>query len=162
MTAPLFEDADLRARLGLETYIALFDRVNAFDRGTGTATTEMTEGVNSVLRGATARTYAWLPINYKIVPPPDPVPELLVELGLMYGEALAWKRNPDYLNAMKMGPSVENMLKLADQMGARIQSAILQMPDNAEVPANVGGIIVDDGMKFMITDKDGNNNGAGF
>lgn len=160
-------DQDLRNRLGLETYVALFDDGGEFDRETGTPTPQMVAAVASVIAGAKARATAWLPDVYQgVLPftePGNPLPEEFRELVLMYAEAYAYKRNPDYLKATGMGPSVKDLLAAAETMGGNIQSSTLRMWDAQRPdPGNVGGIVTAGGPLFMIQSPDGTDNGSGF
>jgi hypothetical protein len=164
------DDAYLRARLGLETYIALFDDDGTFDRSTGAPTALMTAGVDAVIADATASANAWLPDTYdKTTLPfttaPNQLPELMKRMTWLYAKAGAWERNPDYLAALKLRPDTDGLIAQADKMGQRIQSAILRMYDAPQPkPGNVGGIITAGGPNFMIanpSDAPGTNSNGG-
>lgn len=161
---PYVTDDELRAALGLETYINLFDDKGQYNRETEVMPDAMQAAVDLVILRADARVNAWMPPNYKgTLPFPAPIPELVREMALMYAEALAWKRNPDYLNSMKMTPAVAELLKAADQLGLQVQQATLRLYD-AEVPtpANVGGVVYNSGPHVIIDSPDGTSNRGDF
>jgi hypothetical protein len=79
----------------------------------------------------------------------SPVPAMIRELTLLYTLAYTYERHPEYSRIADRG--VADMFKRADEMGARLQSAVLRIPDYAAQPkpANVGGITNDDGRRVM-------------
>jgi hypothetical protein len=91
-----------------------------------------------------------------------PVPAMIRELTLLYTLAYTYERHPEYSRIADRG--VADMLKRADEMGERLQSAVLRISDYAAQPkpANVGGIVRDDAQRVIVTSANGTSNRGDF
>jgi hypothetical protein len=148
----------LSAALSPATYMACFD-----DQQLGvTDDVDVSLPVTLVLKRAHARVISRLPPIYATLPPasvPDNIPALLEDAELCYGEAYAYDRHPEYCKTYG-----EPKFKSGDAIMELIQIGLLRIADNppAPQPANVGGIVINEGHSNFIGSTNGVLNSGDF
>ena len=151
--------AELQYALSSTSYTAIFDQDND-----GVADSAV---VDACLARGSAMTDAWIAPVYKGPFPimQVPVPAMIRELTIQYCLAIAYERRPDYTRTL-LGASDDGKKRWdrADEMGKRLQSAVLRIPDYVAqpVPGNVGGIVTDDSHRIFIAGSDGFSNRGDF
>lgn len=92
----------------------------------------------------------------------QPVPAMIKEHTLQWTLFFILERFPEFTRTL--GQNQENRYKQAVTLGERLQSAVLRIPDltSQPKPANVGGIVRDDGKRIFIDSADGTSNRGDF
>jgi len=156
--------ADLIARINPTTFVAIFDDANTNDPDDVNDVS-----VLAVIHEAEAEVDSYLITQY-----PMPLPALvggaidrLVKLAALdFAQALAWRRHPEYVRSFGESHRADDLEVRARARMLRIQEAIQQLPDQAELngqrPRNVGGLVFDDGPRTIIPWPDGTDNGGDF
>ena len=131
--------AELSYALSATSYNAIFDQDND-----GIADGPV---VDAVIARASGTVDAWISAVYSGPYPitQSPVPAMIRELTIAYALAIAYERRPDVTRTLQ--GSADNdaaRYKRADDMGQRLQTAVLRIPDltSQPKPANVTGSIV--------------------
>ncbi len=123
------------------------------------------EAIDSIIARASSMVDAWIAPVYKGPFPitQTPIPALIRELTLQYSAVFALERHPDYAQSFN-GYTRKERWDAADQMGQRLQAAVLRIPDYVAQPkpANVGGIVYDNSSRVMIDNADGTSNRGDF
>lgn len=147
--------ADLENALSPQTVLALFD-----DNNDGTADPAP---IAAVCARATARADSWLAGVYDgPFPLTGTLPAMYTELALEYAVAFSFERHPEYVRSFGEVPRAERW-KRADEMGMRLQAAVLRMPDHSQkVPANVGTPAYDGASRIYVDSVDGTKNSGDF
>ena len=155
--------ADLINRLTPQVYLAMFD-----DDNTGDLSLVNTDAVQLVIDEAEGEVDSYL-----ITENPMPLASLaggkidrLVKTGVLdFAQSLSF-RHPEYVKRYGEDPRADGLWGRATDRMKRIRSAIQQLPDikqqTGQPPANVGGIVTDDGPRTIITSADGTNNSGDF
>jgi Protein of unknown function (DUF1320) len=150
--------ADLENALSPQTILAIFQD----DLTVGTPSAA---AMADVCARASAMVDSWLAPVYTGPFPivQSPVPAMCKELALHYAVAFSFERHPDYVRTFGEAPRAERWRR-ADEMGARLQAAVLRIPDYVAdpVPANVGGLVYDTGPRTILDAADGTSHGGDF
>jgi hypothetical protein len=150
-------EAELELAIGKPVLLAYLDDTNAGTIPTAT--------VDAFIARASALVEAWIAPVYKGPFPitQSPVPSMVRELTIQYVEALIYERRTE-LARNDATDEAKGRWARADAMGARLQSAVLRIPDYTAQPkpGNVGGVVIDDGRRVMAPNPDGTRNGGDF
>ena len=150
-------EAEVTYALGASIVTAIYD-----DDNDGIADSA---SLDAVIARASALVDSWIAPVYKGPFPisQTPIPSMIRELTLQYVEAMSYDRKPDLARGFGSDDQQKRWPR-ADQMGERLQAAILRIPDNAAqpTPANAGGIVVDGSSRVMTTGTDGTDYGGDF
>lgn len=143
--------------LGVPIVTALYDDVNSG--------TPDSPSLDAAIARASALVDSWIAPVYKGPFPilQVPIPAMIRELALQYIEAISYDRRPDIVRGFGSDDQQKRWPR-ADEMGKRLQAAVLRIPDLVAQPkpTNVGGLIVDDGSRVMTTGSDGTRYGGDF
>lgn len=165
MTAatPLITAADLRNALGPQLYLAVFDDENVGD----TDIVDTSGQVKLVLRRAHMRTVSWLPAIYagKLPDGTDAeISDLLIDAELLYAQGLAIERHPEYVKQYGETGRLKSWREQADSIMKDVLEATRRIADvpPEPKPANVGGIVVNNGPRVVVDNPDGSSNSGDF
>jgi hypothetical protein len=121
--------------------------------------------LDAVIARASAMTDSWIAPVYKGPFPivQVPIPALIKELTLQYVEAMCFDRRPDIVRGFGSDDAQKRWPR-ADDMGKKLQAAILRIPDYVAQPkpANVGGISVANTANVITQNTDGTPNMGDF
>ena len=149
--------AEVSYALGVSIVTAIYDDTNAGVPDSAS--------LDAVIARASGMVDSWIAPVYKGPFPitQTPIPSMIRELAIQYVEAMTYDRRPDIIRGFGSDDQQKRWPR-ADEMGQRLQAAILRIPDYAAQPkpANVGAIIVDDGQRVMTTGPDGIYRGGDF
>jgi hypothetical protein len=163
MAKPLITAATLRAKLGFNTYMALYDEDDSGSPTGDVAQVDASEAVALTLRLAHVRVVSRLATIYPNKTPDgtDPlIDDLLVDAELNYAVGISYDRHPEYVNRFGWDPVRKGAYQMADDIMASIQDAVMrlvQAPPEPK-PANVGGVVVDGGQRVFLVGIDGTPN----
>lgn len=157
-------DADeLATRLTPATYLAIYD-----DSGTGDVASVNDQAVQQDIDGAEGEVDSYL-ITDRALPLPaivNPSVDRLVRLAALdFATALAFLRHPEYVRTFGENPKAQGLWERATARMKRLKTGMVELPDvdkQAAKPLNVGGVVLDEGPRTIITSSDGRDNGSGF
>lgn len=144
--------AELAYALSGTSFAAIFDQDND-----GIADGPV---VDAVIARASAMVDAWIAPVYSGPFPivQSPVPAMIRELTIAYALAIAYERRPDVTRTLQGSTDNDTARwKRADDMGQRLQSAVLRIPDltSQPKPANVTRSVVYVDEHRRMTDDNG-------
>lgn len=155
--------ADVINRLTPTTYIAIYD-----DSNNNSVSNVNDAAVQLDIDSAEGEVDSYL-ISENTLPLPtttNPAIDRLVKLAALdFAESFAFRRHPDYVRTFGENPRAEGAYEMATARMKRIRTAIQQLPDvgaQTGKPANVGGLVIDDGPRTITQSADGTDNGSGF
>jgi hypothetical protein len=149
----------LRVKLGLSTYMAIFDDNSSGDPAVVDASAEVAQ----CLDDAHAETASFLPSIFDTTPAEQPsasVSKLLILAELGFACVFAYRRRPEYVKTFGADPSGPLYKEAVDRM-LRIQKGTQQVAPNdnpPQKPGNAGGYVLADGPRIAATSADGTVN----
>lgn len=150
--------ADAENELSPTTLVALFDdgNVGVADDGQVALTIDDAEGLVD----------ASLAVEYPLPLPTlsgGRVDRLLRRVTKLYFRSLAFGRHPEYLQGYGEKES-KTALDRADTLMAAVKAAVRELPDMkaAIKPGNIGGIVIDSGLRTFADGPNGENNLGDF
>lgn len=153
---------DLINRITPQVYLAMFD-----DENTGEVTIVNDAAVQLVIDEAEGEVDSYL-LTERGLPLPalvGGVVDRLVKLAVLdFAEVLSY-RHPEYIKTYGESAKADALWERAEKRMERVRSAIQRLPDVDQAggkPANVGGIIVDDGPRTILSSADGTSNLGDF
>lgn len=160
---PLITAAQLRTKLGYNTYMALYDEDDSGQPSGNVQQVDASAAVALTLRLAHVRVVSRLATIY-----PNKVPDgtdtaiddLLVDAELNYAVGMSYDRHPEYVNRFGWDPVRKGAYQVADDIMSAVQDAVMrlvQAPPEPK-PANVGGVVVDGGQRVFLAGIDGTHN----
>lgn len=150
--------SDIALAISQPTFLACFDDDNA---GAADAT-----AVQAVITRAENQVLSWLseygpqPFSAAVLAQLGADP-LLKDAAIKYAIAYTFDRHPEYIRSTR-DESGGKRLKDADAMMERILDARQRPPTVATTPANVGGVVVDNGPRLYVDSADGSTNSGDY
>ncbi len=150
--ASYITQVELAYALSATSFAAIFDQDND-----GIADGPV---VDAVIARASGMVDAWIAPVYAGPFPivQSPVPSMIRELTISYAVAIGYERRPDVTRSLQGSTDNDTARwKRADEMGQRLQSAVLRIPDLTAQPkpANVTGSVVYTDDRRRISDGNG-------
>lgn len=165
MLTPGITAADLRAALGLQLYMGIFDD----DRAGVVTVVDKSPGVAEVLEGANALVISRLPAVYYTIPDGADtagVSSLLKTAIRLYAKYFAYSRDEEFAKHTGRTKDAVNCWNIAESIMDKVQAGILRIApkDNPPEPKprNVGGLVMASGQFVMATSPDGTINSGDF
>ena len=162
MQTPFITPALLRTALSPTTYLAIFD-----DDGTNNvAYVDASDAVKLCISRAHVRVVSYLGNIYNRIPDgaDADIPGLLADAELNYATGIAFDRHPEYVRTFGESERRKAAFDQADMTMKAVRGAMLSITDvpSLEKAANVGGVVIDGGVRVFLPSPDGTTNSGDF